>query len=226
MNKNQKLITLRMHKLGVLLLDARKSARRSIEECAAAIGVSPEAFQSFESGEAAPSLPQLEALAFYLNLPIEHFRGNEALSESSAAQGVLNIDQLAQIRNRIIGTRIQMLRNERNITLDELANLTSISSEKLKTYEDGQEPISMPELETIAEGLEARVESFFDDHGTIGTWRSQQIAVQKFMDLPEQHQTFVLQPVNRPYLELAMRLSELSVEKLRGIAEGILEITY
>jgi transcriptional regulator with XRE-family HTH domain len=226
MNNNQKLITLRMHKLGVLLLDARRSTRRSIEDCAAAIGVSPETFQSFELGEAAPSLPQLEALAFYLDLPIEHFRGNEALSESSASQGVLNIDQLAQIRNRIIGTRIQMLRNERNISPDELATLTSISPEKLKAYEEGQEPISMPELETIADGLEARVESFFDDHGTIGTWRSRQIAVQKFMDLPEQHQTFVLTPINRPYLELAMRLSELSVEKLRGIAEGILEITY
>ena len=226
MNKNQKLITLRMHKLGVLLQDARLSTRRSIEDCAAAIGVSPEIFQSFELGEAAPSLPQLEALAFYLDLPIEHFRGNEALSESAANQSVLNVDQLAQIRNRIIGTRIQMLRGERTMTLDELATLTSIDAEKLKNYEEGLEPISMPELEAIADGLEARVESFFDDHGTIGTWRSQHIAVQKFMDLPEQHQTFVLQPVNRPYLELAMRLSELSVEKLRGIAEGILEITY
>jgi len=226
MNKNQRLITLRMHKLGVLLQDARLSTRRSIEDCAAAIGVSVETFQSYESGEAAPSLPQLEAMAFYLDLPIEHFRGNEALSESSAAQGVLNIEQLAQIRNRIIGTRIQMLRGERNIALEELASRISINPEKLKMYEEGQEPISMPELETIADELEARVESFFDDHGTIGTWRSQHIAVQKFMDLPEQHQTFVLQPVNRPYLELAMRLSELSVEKLRGIAEGILEITY
>ncbi|HWQ05050.1 MAG TPA: helix-turn-helix transcriptional regulator [Longilinea sp.] len=226
MNKNQRLITLRMHKLGVLLQDARLSSRHTIEDCATAIGVSTETFQSFELGEAAPSLPQLEALAFYLDLPIEHFSGNEALSESAANQAVLNVDQLAQIRNRIIGTRIQMLRGERSMTLDELANLTSINAEKLKAYEEGLEPISMPELETVADELEAKVESFFDDHGTIGTWRSQQIAVQKFMDLPEQHQTFVLQPVNRPYLELAMRLSELSVEKLRGIAEGILEITY
>ena len=38
-------------------------------------------------------------------------------------------------------------------------------------------------------------------------------------------QGFVCKPINRPYLELAVRLSEMSVEKLRGVAEGLLEIT-
>jgi len=37
---------------------------------------------------------------------------------------------------------------------------------------------------------------------------------------------FISKPVNLPYLELAMRLSDLSAEKLRGVAEGLLEITY
>jgi hypothetical protein len=38
-------------------------------------------------------------------------------------------------------------------------------------------------------------------------------------------QSFVCQPVNRPYLELAMKLSDLSREKLRAVAEGLLDIT-
>lgn len=226
MNKNQRLITLRMHKLGVLLLDARIATRRSIEECATAIGVSVEIYKSFEAGEAAPSLPQLESLAFFLDLPIEHFWGNEALSESQTNASLQNSDRLADLRNRIIGTRLQMLRNERGMTLDTLAALSSIPAERLKTFEDGISPVSLPELEVLAIALETRVETFFDDHGTIGAWRTRQSAIQKFMDLPEQHQQFILQPVNRPYLDLALRLSELSVEKLRGVAEGLLEITY
>ncbi|TLN18996.1 XRE family transcriptional regulator [bacterium] len=197
-----------------------------MEECAAAIGVSPEILKSFEAGEAAPSLPQLEALAFFLDLPIEHFWGSEALSESTLDASLQNPDRLAELRNRIIGTRLQMLRNESGMTLETLAALSSISADRLKTFEEGTSPVSLPELEVIANILETRVESFFDDHGTIGAWRTQQTAIQKFMDLPEQHQQFILQPVNRPYLDLALRLSELSVEKLRGVAEGLLEITY
>lgn len=226
MNKNQRLITLRMHKLGVLLLDARLATRRSIDECAAAIGVTPQVFQSFESGDAAPSLPQLEALAFYLDLPIEHFWGSEALSENTQDAALQKVEKLADLRNRIIGTRIQMLRGETGMTLESLSALSSIPVERLKTIEAGVFAVSLPELEVLAGILETRVESFFDDHGTIGAWRARQSAVQKFMDLPEQQQQFILQPVNRPYLELAMHLSGLNVEKLRGIAEGLLEITY
>lgn len=79
MNKNQRLITLRTRKLGVLILDARLATRRSVKECAEALGVSPETFTSYENGETAPSLPQLEALAYFLDLPLEHFWGNESL---------------------------------------------------------------------------------------------------------------------------------------------------
>lgn len=226
MNKNQRLITLRTRKLGVLLLDARLATRRSLNECAEAVGVSPETFTSFENGQTAPSLPQLEALAYFLDLPLEHFWGNEALSENMEDDSVQNTARLAEIRNRIIGTRLQMLREEHHLSLDELSALSSISVERLKHYESGQAAVTLPELETIAVALETRIDTFFDDHGTIGAWRSRQTAVQKFMDLPEQQQQFILQPVNRPYLDLAIRLSDLSVDKLRGIAEGLLEITY
>ena len=52
-----------------------------------------------------------------------------------------------------------------------------------------------------------------------------QRAMQKFIELPEEMQNFVCQPVNRPYLELAMKLSDMSREKLRAVAEGLLDIT-
>jgi hypothetical protein len=74
--------------------------------------------------------------------------------------------------------------------------------------------------------LDTSVEQFYDKHGPIGKWRSQQGNYHKFLDLPPDIQQFVCKPVNRPYLELAMRLSELSAEKLRAVAEVLLEITY
>jgi hypothetical protein len=70
------------------------------------------------------------------------------------------------------------------------------------------------------------MEQFYDQHGPIGKWREQKGNVHKFLDLPPDMQQFVSKPVNRPYVELAMRLSELSTEKLRAVAEVLLEITY
>ncbi|MDP2776994.1 MAG: hypothetical protein Q8O48_05080, partial [Anaerolineales bacterium] len=58
-----------------------------------------------------------------------------------------------------------------------------------------------------------------------GQWMSSQRAMQKILELPQEMQDFVCQPVNRPYLELAMKLNEMSKEKLRSVAEGLLDIT-
>ncbi len=54
----------------------------------------------------------------------------------------------------------------------------------------------------------------------------QQKAVQDFLQLPPELQNFVSKPVNRPYLELAMKLSSMSTDKLRSVAEDLLEITF
>jgi hypothetical protein len=43
--------------------------------------------------------------------------------------------------------------------------------------------------------------------------------------LPQDFREFITKPINAPYLDLAMKLSELDVKKLRHVAEGLLEIT-
>jgi hypothetical protein len=52
------------------------------------------------------------------------------------------------------------------------------------------------------------------------------MAIKDFQNLPADIQLFVSKPVNRPYIDLAIRLSGMSVEKLRSLAEVLLEITY
>ena len=60
----------------------------------------------------------------------------------------------------------------------------------------------------------------------VGVWANEQRNIQSYLALSPELQAFISKPVNRPYLELAQRLSEMSVEKLRAVAEGLLEITY
>jgi hypothetical protein len=50
-------------------------------------------------------------------------------------------------------------------------------------------------------------------------------AVQHFLEMPVELRQFVVMPVNRPYLELAMKLSNMSRDKLRSVAEDLLDIT-
>jgi hypothetical protein len=55
---------------------------------------------------------------------------------------------------------------------------------------------------------------------------SQQEAIQHFLELPLELQAFVSQPINKPYLELARKLSDMSTDKLRSVAEDLLDITF
>ena len=77
-------ITIRTKKLGVLIRDARLSARRSVQDCAEAIGVRTGIFRSYEEGVRSPSLPELEALVYYLDLPLDHFWSKEIKSTAAS----------------------------------------------------------------------------------------------------------------------------------------------
>jgi len=218
-------ITLREKKLGLLIRDARMAERRSIKECADAIGVKSGQFKAYEEGRKSPSLPELEALVFFLKLPISQFWGGEIKSETSSQMEVEDVTQLVALRQRMIGALLRQERTNANVSLRHISTETGISQAKLKSYELGQRPISVPELESILSATGSRIDVFFDQSGPVGQWMNSQKAMQKFVELPEEMQDFVCQPVNRPYLELAMKLSEMSKDKLRSVAEGLLDIT-
>jgi transcriptional regulator with XRE-family HTH domain len=226
MDKNQQLISLRSRKLGAMIYDARLSRRRTVEECAGAMMSTPEEYSTIESGRLAPTLPQLEALAYYLDLPIEHFWSQEILSTKEEGPGIIEKKRLLNIRNKMIAARIRLTRTNLNLSFPQLSEKTGVSEESLRLYEQGDHSIPITELEIIAEALQFPLKELFDSHGPIGEWRIRQQAFDKFMELEPSLRDFICKPVNGPYLNLAYRLSDLSAEKLRLVAESLLEITY
>ena len=226
MSVNPLAYSLRARKLGVLIYDARIAERRSLAEVAAALGVSEETVQSFENGSHAPTLPEIEVLAYYLNIPLDHFWGRSSITENKKEDQLTHVPRLIQLRQRMIGALIRQARTTANLSPREISERTGISEANLRSYELGERGIPLPELEVLASTTGSHIEFFMDERGPVGSWRTQQQAVQKFLELPEDLQDFICKPVNRPYVELALRLSELSVEKLRAVAEGLLEITY
>jgi len=218
-------ITIRSKKLGLLIRDARIAARRSMKDCAQALGVTNGTLKAYEEGRKAPSLPELEALGYYLELPIDHFWSNESISDAPERLEDIDLTSLAAVRQRMIGALLRQKRMNASISMKAVAKQVGIPTSRLKAYELGQRPIPLPELEAILTVLGGRIETIFDQGGPIGEWMTQQKAIQQFLDMPAELQSFVCQPINRPYLDLARKLSTMSTEKLRSVAEDLLDIT-
>lgn len=218
-------VAIRSKKLGVLIQSARLASNQTIEDCAEAISISPQQFKDYEGGNLSPSLPELEALAFHLKVPLDYFWGREIIAPSQEEPQVFEKDRLMRLRNRVIGASLRQARLQEGLTSLELATKAGLSEEELNTFELGEQPIPLPELEFLASTLNRTIKDFQDNRGPIGTWIKQQRTMQHFAELSPELQDFISKPINRPYLEIAQRLSEMSVEKLRAVAEGLLEIT-
>lgn len=218
-------VTLRAKKLGVLIRDARQAARRSPDECARAIGITKGTLRAYEEGTRAPSLPELEVLAYYLKLPIDRFWSKESLSGEASPTEPLDLPRLIELRQRMIGALLRQDRNGASLSVKALSQETGIPSGRINAYELGERAIPLPELEVLLNALGGKIETFFDQSGPIGQWMLDEKSMRQFLELPKDVQAFVCQPVNRPYLELAMKISSMSTEKLRSVAEGLLDIT-
>ena len=218
-------ITIRSKKLGVLIRDARIASRRNVKECAEAIGIKGGMFRAYEEGRKSPSLPELETLVYYLDLPIDHFWSKETKSDSPLPIETLDLPKLLAVRQRKIGALLRQERTNASISVRGLAHETGISGARIKAYELGERPIPLPELEILLVALGGRIENFFDRNGPIGQWMTNQEAIQNFLELPEDLREFASKPVNRPYIELAMKLESMSKDKLRSVAEDLLDIT-
>lgn len=223
--EKQAQITLRAKKLGILIRDARTALRRTAKECAEAIGVTPGIFRAYEEGRKAPSLPELETLVYYLKIPIDHFWGSESISDEGDLPPDLDLPRLTAIRHRMIGAFLRQERMQASLSMKAVAEQVGIPAGRLKSYELGERPIPLPELEALLRVLDGQIEAFFDQGGPVGRWIKQQKSIQQFTAMPVELQDFVCQPVNRPYIELAVKLSEMSTDKLRSVAENLLDIT-
>jgi len=222
---DQHALALRNRIIGVLLQNARMRRNRSKRDCAAMLGVGTGTITAYEEGRRPISLPELELLSFFLEIPLAHFRSESA--HPTAEEPLTAPGELLLLRQRIIGALLRQARLEAGMSQKELAQLLGCSSSRISTYEYGERPIPLAELELLATILEKPLAYFFDQRvGPVGEWQKQQDAYLAFQELPETVRDFIAKPINWSYLEVAMKLAEMPAGALRAIAEGLLEITY
>lgn len=218
--------TLRHKIIGVLLRHARLEAGKSLKECGQVLGVSSGIISSFERGKRGISLPEMELLAYYLGVPLDHLLNNGMVSSGHPLEELPGEEVLA-LRHRIIGTLLRQARLDLDLSQVELAKRVGLPKGRLSQYEQGEKPIPLAELEALARALEVPLTHFLDEGvGPVGEQQLREKEWQQFAELPPDVRAFVLQPVNLSYLRLAMRLSGVQADELRNIAASLLDITF
>jgi len=223
---NQEVIELRSRIIGALLHSVRDQARMSIQECAAVLGIPPETLAAYEEGSKPISLPELELLTRFLDIPLSAIRTTETVADIQADKKLPTPRMYLMLRHRIVGARLRQLRSEAHRTQQDLAEMLECPLETIVAYEFGKRPISVAELEVICRALNVPLSEFLDKDSDIGKWHLLQDQFELFKELSPEIRNFVLKPINASYLELAMKLAAMPAGALRAIAEGILEITF
>lgn len=209
--------------LGLLIQDARLYAGRSVQDCAQVLGIDATDFASAERGNHILSLPEIEVLTMYLKVPLAHFWGTETLSRPHKA----DYGDLLQLRRQVVGGLLRQARVQAGRTHEELAQEIKVDAGTIAAYESGKMPMPLFALERMGKYLGAPLDYFMDQQrGPLAEHEAEQKMQQRFADLPPEMRSFVVEPINRSYIETAMRLSDLDVHRLRQIAEGILDITF
>ena len=215
---------LRGKMLGVLLRDARLGSARTIEDCARLLKISPQEIEAWEFGDAVPSLPQLELLAYYLDVPVSHFWGNKTLKESRANSGQKQPEYIT-LRNHMIGAMIRQSREEAGLSLEELSESTKLPLESIQHYELGEVAIPMHELSVLASGVKKNIGYFLETDSQIGVLLSMREAWKNFQELPDDIREFISNPTNLGFIHIAQMFSQMPTDRLREVGASIVDIT-
>ncbi|MFN2188403.1 MAG: helix-turn-helix domain-containing protein [Candidatus Promineifilaceae bacterium] len=208
--------------LGQLIKEARMTAGISVEQCASIIGLNTIQYAALEQGERIASLPELEVLAMFFKVPMSYFFGDTGSEEIVEA----DFRSYLALRQMMIGAMLGQVRIQANLSVEELSEETGIAVNQLLAYETGQYPIPYFDLETLSARLGASIKVFVDDeYGPLAENEAERQLEKRFSEWTPKMKMFIADSRNQAYLETAMRLSEMDADRLRNIAEGILEIT-
>lgn len=194
---------LRAKIIGVQLRKLRLEAGCAPRECADFLQVTPEQFAAWETGEAAPSLPDLELLASFL-------QG----APPPAGQADYRL-----LRQRIVGV---LLQKARLLTSDDAA-LAIVPADKLAAYELGECAIPMTDLGALAQALDIDLSAFLEASQP-GRSFSAISAAQTSDESASELTDFAADRQNAAFIRLAMAFRHIRADDLHRIADALFAI--
>lgn len=214
----------RARMIGVLLRDARVAASRSLGDCGQLLHVPAAQVERWELGDETPSLPQLELLAYYLDVPVSHFWGTTTREQAVRDFARAQHEYLA-LRDRMVGVLLRQAREHANLGIDELSTRSGVQAGSIAQYELGEQPIPLHELTVLANALQKNLPYFLESGSELGELLALREIWQHFASLPDELRQFSANPINVGFLEIARMLSQMPADRLRQVGESILNIT-
>lgn len=215
---------IRAKMVGVLLRDARAGAARTVEDCARLLRVPVEQIERWEAGDEVPSLPQLELLAYYLDVPVSHFWSTQTLKTTREGREAMQPEYIA-LRARMIGALLRQAREERGLSVEQLAEQSGLTSETVTSYELGYETPPLHQLSVMAGVVNQNIDYFLESSSQIGELLQMREMWKHFAELPEDVRAFAADPTNIGFIHIALMLSQMPADRLRQVGASILDIT-
>ena len=203
---------------------ARLAVGKTTRECAAALGIPIKRYTRLESGQVIPSLPELEMLAYFFELPPHAFLSEEEYEFAVPKASPEQIQQLILLRHRIISATLQLARANKKITLKQLSAQTGIPAARIKRYEMTSLPIPLNELQALCTTLEIQIDDLMDQSSFAAEMQKLQQEKAQYQALPQEIKDFISDPANLPFLTLAMRLQQTGVENIESLAQGLQQL--
>lgn len=220
-------ISIRNKILGILVKRARLKAGKSQRECAELLGCSPSTYSQYERGRRGLSLPQLEALAYLFEVPLDSLVNESREPEDTVSEEPLPMEQMMMLRRKILAVQFRQCRHDSGLSQREMAELLGCSAGTISQYERGLRDISVAELELAAEPCGRDLGDFLDEQLVpLSQSEQERQLLARLDELPPDVRAFVLKPTNALYFRIAMLLSSMKADSLRQIAETLLDITY
>jgi transcriptional regulator with XRE-family HTH domain len=149
--------------VGMAVEVARQARQMTVEQLAAAIGLSPERLRRIEDGSEEASVVDMHLIARALNIDVsafffglDHERG-DGDSDGSTRRLVF-----PDLLNATIGARIRRVREATGLSAAALAMLSELRTGRILRIESGRSEAAASELFAIARVLGVAVSFFFD----------------------------------------------------------------
>ncbi len=215
---------LSIEKLAQGLKLAREARGKTIKECSLLIGVSSSRVRGYEEGKYVPSLPEIESLSFFFDVPLNAIFNPEILPQYFNQPDETQLKHLLKIRKQFIATRLLISREKSGKTYKEISRENGISTSRIKKYEKGISEIPLDDLLKIAEEVGLDIEEVMDKESPIGLWQEEHIAISKFKELPDEIRNFILSAENQPFITFTKKMKSIGIENLIKLSDSIQKI--
>ena len=207
--------------IGVLIRAAREKARRTPNQVAQRLGTTPARVRQYEMGERDISLPELEILALYLNVPFSFFLGTESMVQEPIAKPPTPEEM--RTRRAIIATKLKQARLAAGKSREDCAHAIERTPVMFDRYERGQTDVPITELDRLAQFLGVTVPYFIQD-GVSRKGGADSVDVEAWTRLPPEVRAFIMEPNSLPYLRMAMKFRDLPTARLKELGEILLVV--